>query len=380
MGFKALPCTLSSLALLTSLSLPYTRAGSSGEDGSKCTCYITNGHHADGHHEDSYFSWHKLYDFRSLSKYQNVPQLLQEGSATSTALTTSDYFNQDSWTSFWEIQNWNNSQALENPSSGVGIMRINSRNNVYIEKNTDPNPTSETWLTLRTARQDMFQSAAEMVTLNDSYQFLSMRMMARTVGAPGGCTAMFTYLMDRDLQEVDLEVLTKYPKNQVQCTNQPAMDGQGQLKSEATKNVTLPDGATWQDWAVYRLDWTPGRSTWYVNGKELTSIEFQTPRDPSRIHLNAWSDGGNWTGKMPVKGEAHLQIQWWEIIYNNTLMKRDKSMCSVGCSIDNAQSLGQPNILFDNVASRPGQTSLVGWLPSVAMLVMFAISSSLFQF
>ncbi|CAK7218704.1 hypothetical protein SBRCBS47491_003599 [Sporothrix bragantina] len=320
---------------------------------SACDCFATNGSDA------AFFAHHAFYDFRNLAAFQGTPALVADAGGTTNAAATSAYFTSTNFTSFWQSQNWNNS------ASNSSVLRINSLNNIYIEKNTDTNNASATWLSLRTARQSTFQSTAEIVSQSNTYQFLSMRMLARTIGSPGGCMGMFTYRDGasgnsggsspggNDIQEVDLEVLTKYPREHVQCTNQPSLDGDGQLIEAATQNVTLPDGLGWDDWAVYRLDWTPHQSTWYVDGQQIANISFQTPRDPTSIHINAWSDGSKWTGSMSPGTEAHLQIQWWEVLYNMTegtgaSSSQSGGSCSAVCSIDVGGPPGQATLLSTN--------------------------------
>ncbi|OAA58553.1 Concanavalin A-like lectin/glucanase, subgroup [Niveomyces insectorum RCEF 264] len=428
------PVSLASAALLwlstsPSLRLAVAADGSPPVSDTKCDCFVTNGSDVD------YYTHHKFFDFRSLAPYQNTPALLQSSADTSNALATSPYFTSDNWTTFWQTQTWNNSGAPGLPEDT--LLRVNSRNNIYIAKNTDPNPSSATWLTLRTARQTSFQSSAEIVTNNDTFQFLSMRMLARTMGEPGGCTAMFTYRPPRDgasstaggsssssggggsggsagggtgggdggsdaddsvLQEVDLEVLTKYPRTQVQCTNQPSIDSNGQLIPAATENVSLPNGLGWNDWAVYRLDWTPRQSTWYVAGEQIANISFQTPRNPSRIHINAWSDGGNWTGAMALETEAHLQIQWWELLYNSTAPQSGGSGgsdssggsggskasapasrgCMTVCSIDTATgTIGQAVLVSSSQGSGrllSANLGLVHWMPTICIAFILLVS------
>ncbi|CAK7239245.1 MAG: hypothetical protein STHCBS139747_000674 [Sporothrix thermara] len=345
---------------------------------SACDCYATNGSDA------AYFTHHTFYDFRSLAAFQGTPELVADARDTANAAATSAYFVSSSFTSFWQPQNWNSSSSSSSSAAGAeDVLRINSLNNIYIAPNTDADNASATWLTLRTARQQSFQSAAELVSQRSTFHFLSMRMLARTVGSPGGCMGMFTYrdgsgesdssgstsgstggsTGGSDIQEADLEVLTKYPRGHVQCTNQPSLDGSGQLIAAATQNATLPDGLGWDDWVVYRLDWTPRRSTWYANGQQLASIAFQTPRAPTSIHINAWSDGGKWTGRMVPGTEAHLQIQWWEVLYNATDASHDagaaasssssssrkwEESCSAVCSIDADGPPGQAILLSIN--------------------------------
>jgi len=377
MALKALPVSLSSLVVLISTSIPLAGAADTVDD-SRCNCYISN------NSDLTYYSNHKFYDFRSLSEYAGIPGLLQNPYEASTAGNTSDYFKSETWNSFWETQAWNSSDSMGATTNASTVMRIFTPNNVYIEGNTDSGASPQTWLSLRTARQPMFQSAAEIATKLGDLQFLSMRMLARTVGAPGGCTAMFTYREGSVVQEADLEVLTKYSRDQVQCTNQPAIDGAGQLISNATRQVTLPAGVTWDNWAVYRLDWTPKQSIWYVNGQQIANIAFQVPRDGSKIHINAWSDGGNWTGTMGYKTEAHLQIQWWEVLYNRTSQRPDGD-CKAVCSIDASSVTGRAVMISNSLAAgrlldQRGGLGFVSWVPSVAMLVMMLLSLSALPF
>jgi hypothetical protein len=251
---------------------------------------------------------------------------------------------------------------------------VNSPNNVYIEANSDQGSGgSATWLTLRTMRLPDFQSAGEFDTVSNTLQYLSMRMLARTIGKPGAVTAMFTYLeKGSGEEEADLEFLTRNPADEIQYTNQPSVDGNGQIIQEATQNETLPGGLTWSDWAIHRMDWTPGLSTWYVNGEQVANNSFQAPRDPSQVILNAWSDGSTWSGNMSTNDAAYLQIQWFEIVYNDTTKPvTGRNSCEVACSIDETNTTGSPVMLWDNAA--PGRLSsrvgMLGWMAPLAVVL-----------
>jgi len=384
MAPRSFSAGVSSLALLLSISGSLTVAQSTVDD-SRCNCYVSNGS------DVAHYVHHKFYDFRSLSQHAGIPPLISNADEATTAPITSDYFSDDSFKTFWDIQNWNNSVSLGTAASNASVLRVNSRNNIYVERNAVENVTPQTWLTLRTARQTQFQSTAEMVTQSDKIQFISMRMLARTIGAPGGCTAMFTYRgppadqPNAKLQEADLEMLTKYPRDLVQCTNQPSIDDEGQLIAPATANVTMPGHATWDNWAIYRMDWTPRQTTWYINGVQIANISFQTPTDPARVHLNAWSDGGNWTGAMAFRTAAHLHIQWWELLYNQTDKKPEAKECKAVCSIDASNTLGKAVMISNSLAPgrllerTDGLAAVVAWVPSLATLLMLLLSSSILQ-
>jgi beta-glucanase (GH16 family) len=149
-----------------------------------------------------------------------------------------------------------------------------------------------------------------------------MRFLARIIGSPGACAGMFTYLAPNSstspVQEADIEILTSGPRNLVQYTNQPSNLPSGEPIPAATSNASLPFKLDWSTWNAYRLDWTPGKSTWYVNGEKVAEISFQTPRDPAALLVNMWGDGGPWTGEMAVHDAAFLQVQYIEIAYNTS--------------------------------------------------------------
>ncbi|KAI0834948.1 glycoside hydrolase family 16 protein [Hypoxylon sp. FL0890] len=363
------------LVVLFSLT-PLSMASYPEVSSDQCNCYLTNGS------SSLYFKTHKFFDFRNKGNYAGVPDLLQDQDETTGADPTSGYFFTKEWTDNWSIQTWNNTAALSSNESDAATFMINSANNIYFEKNQDPNADSNTFLTLRTARLQDFQSSSEFESAQGNYHFVSSRMYARTIGAPGAVTAMFTYRDDSgtgdvsEVQEADLEIRTQDPLNRIQYTNQPSLTAAGADIEDATRNVTIPDSRIWTSWAVYRMDWSPDCTTWYINGNEVASIPFQTPRDPSMVIFNSWSNGGSWTGNMTVGKDAYLQIQWIEIVFNTSdssapaqskdkrsltmlpgdaetlFEKRDDASCFNVCSIDDTQKIGTPVLLQQNAGSR----------------------------
>ncbi|TFA97695.1 hypothetical protein CCMA1212_010548 [Trichoderma ghanense] len=291
-------------------------------DDSVCDCFLTNGT------QPAYFSHHMFFDFRNLTQDAGIPPIVTNVTNATFAPPTSSYFSTDEWTSVWQLQGWSNSEGKGKGLSGAAtVLMAYSPANVYIQKNKDEDADSQTYLTLRTQREPKFQSAAAFQTKTSDYQFVSLRMLARTIGSPGAVTAMFTYrdaTASSSLQESDFEVLTRGPREQVQLTNQPSFDSDGKVNPEATTNATLPGDMIWSQWAVYRLDWTADSSVWYANGQQLANITFQVPQDAAGINVNAWSDGGSWSGNMSVYDQADLQIQWIEMIYNTSSASRRK--------------------------------------------------------
>ncbi|CRK24993.1 hypothetical protein BN1708_014096 [Verticillium longisporum] len=371
---------------------------------SECNCFMTNGSSSD------FFSDHIFFDFRSLKQYAKVPSIIGDEDDTAAADVTSDYFNSNQWTGTWGIQTWNNSDRIGADDNDASVLLINSPNNLYIEASDeshgDASP-SDTFLTMRTARLERFQTAAEFESILDSYQHVSIRMHARTIGSPGACTAMFTYRDNdaelADVQEADMEVLTAGPRDRIQYTNQPSFTTQGDDVEGASTNASMPEGVTWSDWAVHRMDWTPGQSTWFVNGAEVAGIKLQAPKNPSRILFNAWSDGGSWTGKMAVNDTAYLQIQWIEFVFNVTDTKdandkkrqlapkpgggphsppvrRDEDKrCKVVCSLDESDDVGEAVMLWNGTSdghplATPHGFSTAFWMPALVISAM-ALSS-----
>jgi hypothetical protein len=364
---------------------------------SDCDCYLTNGS------TGTYFKTHKFYDFRSRSDLVNVPSsYAADPDAASNADVASDYFNSDEWNDGWSIQQWNNSANLDDGDANV--LMVNSPANVYFDANADPDAGSDTYLTLRTARLDEFQTAAEFESVAQAYHYASARMYARAVGPPGAVAAMFTYRGSDDpnaIQEADLEIRTMDPPDVIQYTNQPAYNREGDPVDRATRNATVPVG--WDRWAVHRMDWSPSSTMWYVDGDNVSQIAFQTPRDPSSVIFNMWSDGAHWSGNMSVGDEAYLQIQWIELVYNATddteasdnsgggggggakqthskrggwLSSRDDEdnggTCHKVCSIDDTDTLGTPVLL----SGTPAVVSLGNagyWLSLLTVAVVYSV-------
>jgi len=337
---------------------------------SNCHCYKTNAT------TTNYFSHHQFFDFQSLQQYANVPQPIDDFDANAQAAPASAFFSNSNFTTSWAIMNWNNTALLALNDSTVNdatVKMVNTPNNLYIER--DDQQQQATHLTLRTVRHATFQSSAEFESLSQGFQFLSVRMRARTKGAAGAVAAMFTYRpppQPHDMalvQEADLEIRTRDPPTYVQYTNQPAWNSTSDIP-DATRNVTLPGGRRWSDWADYRMDWTPGSSTWFVNGQLVSRITFQAPRDPSQVMFNTWSDGGSWSGPMQVGSQAYMQIRWIEMVYNNTDPGSVKSGgCKNVCSIDETTKVGTP-VLMTGGGYTPTTPRWWWWLLLTACLVV----------
>jgi hypothetical protein len=132
-----------------------------------------------------FYSKHAFFDFRSLSSFAGVPALVNVSSDAASAPVTSDNFKSDEWTSFWEIENWDNNKKGDNHgvSSDATIHIVNSPSNIYIENHSNGD-NNATHLTLRTRRFEDFQTGSEFQTVSSGYHFISLRMLARTSVTP----------------------------------------------------------------------------------------------------------------------------------------------------------------------------------------------------
>ncbi|KAI0897045.1 carbohydrate-binding module family 1 protein [Annulohypoxylon nitens] len=328
---------------------------------SRCNCYRTNTS------TSHYFTHHRFFDFRDMTQYVRVPEPINDAQGATAAPVTNNYFNDPAWTSVWSIQNWNNSLLMNGSSDVTGsdatVLMVNTANNIYFDRNQDRGAASKTYMVMRTMRHDAFQSAAEIESVSLGYRYISIRMYARTKGAPGAVTAMFTFREAPQLalvQEADLEIRTVDPTNSIQYTNQPSWNETGDIP-QATRNVSMPNHGDWSDWQYHRMDWTPGSTSWFVDGQLMSSIQFQAPRDASRIMFNSWSDGGTWTGNMSLGASAEMQIQWIDIVYNSTdpvpgnpfLNPGAGGACANTCSIDLTSKTGTPVLISGPSGSNP---------------------------
>ena len=320
--------SVSNIAAVTGL-LAFSALAQITVDDSQCDCFLTNGS------APTYFQSHGFWDFRSLSQYAvvNPPGLKLSVEESANADFTTPYLNYDSdFGQFWGAQTWGT-------VSEDGFPNQNSLNNLYIERNRGLQ--SQTYLAMRTARPlESFQSSAEFES-KEQLDHVSMRMHSMTTGTAGGCTSIFTYRKEGDeiVEETDIEILTRDPGTTIRYTNQPSYnETTDDTIPGASHAVELPDGKTWYDWHTHRLDWTPGLTTWFVDGEQTFDMTFQVPTQPAQVILNVWSNGDEgWTGKMPVGGRAYQYVQWIELLYDVV----DGASCERVCSVDESPVVGR---------------------------------------
>lgn len=151
------------------------------EERADCNCYKAS------QDSGSYFVNRKFFDFRNIANPVTTDPIIGR-EADGAAGRTHEYFSSAEWTDTFSLQTW--------ATEGQGVYRQNSANNVLIAPADGQDEGVTSHLTLRTQRQGNYQSTAEVESVSTDYQFLTMRMLARTRGSAGACTALFTYKGD----------------------------------------------------------------------------------------------------------------------------------------------------------------------------------------
>jgi hypothetical protein len=352
------------LLLLLSAS-PFSLVHAQSHDGnSNCQCYAVQ-----SDTDTAYFTNHRFYDFRFFAKsstdFRTAPANITD--KTNVGVTQSALLA-DSFTKDWSIQDWSLKATTNSP-----IARYNSLQNIYITQTsyTDVDPTNvdaTTYLTLRTQRQPGFQSIAEMENTQRNLMYGTFRFRARVRGDAGACAGMFIFFSDNN--EADIEILTREATSTEHYTNQPSLLNGDEIPGASIEVDNLP---SWTEWRTHRIDWLPGITRSYIDGKLVAINKVNVPKQASFLDLNLWSDGGVWTGAMAQGGGAEFQVQWIEasfntsatstkmkrgseaddadieinesILENNLLDKRAAQSCSTVCTIDGLKLVGQPEVL-----------------------------------
>ncbi|RMZ87168.1 hypothetical protein DV736_g5596, partial [Chaetothyriales sp. CBS 134916] len=331
---------------------------SSHDNSGECQCYLTSGPNP------GYFQYYRFFDFRAVpsvdgDSFLAPPPVVTESDDQGDEPITNAYFNATVWNQNWSIE----SGAL--PESDSSYAQVNSPANVYITRN-DSDPKQSTYLTLRTTRNSDFQSTAEIDCNQKNLMHSSIRARLRVIPnvAPGAVCGFFTF--ESNTEESDIEILTADPIDRLRYSNQPDYDPKtGDSVQGASTDYLMQDGRVWTSWLVYRLDWFPGVSQWWIDDDLVLNKTIHVPRKPSGMILNLWSDGGEWSGNMSVGDQVVVGVEWIEMVFNisggvngpghrkslmDGLWKRKSKSCEVGCWVDTPQSTvpGQPVVAFDN--------------------------------
>ncbi|KAJ5587167.1 Endo-1-3(4)-beta-glucanase [Penicillium hispanicum] len=303
------------------------------------------------------------------------------------------FFFQTAFDRDWVSQRW-----LRHRTPVAPVTMVNSKRNVFFTRALRQPDPDATYLVLRATRHTNFTSTAEIETRVRNIWRCSLRVRMRIFPAglalshppqttewpsgdprhhaldngtilgnasgrvvdqgrppPGACMGIFTY-HSKDC-ESDIEILTSDPTYRVRYANQPDYDASTDKMIPGASTVAdLP--VDWTSWSTQRLDWHPHRSRWYVNNELQDSKSYGVPRLQSRLVINLWSDGGNWTGDMRTGDTIYTAIEYIELAYNRS------SDGSDGVRIPPAQRHGghQPFDANTTVAEVDDQEDDSSWL------------------
>ncbi|KAF7173620.1 hypothetical protein CNMCM5623_005868 [Aspergillus felis] len=246
-------------------------------------------------------------------------------------------FSQTAFARDWKPQKWHRKGNKYGP-----VPIINSPENIFFASNTlYTNDSESTHLVLRTTRFPNHTATAELEhhLRNIFHCSLRVRMRVMTVSsvsrepmlygrpvpkrnttnqlmvAGGACAGIFTYRSSTC--ESDIEILTSDPPNIVRYANQPDYD--------PITDAMIPGAASvgtlsqpWTNPTTHRVDWLHNITKWYADGEIKASNTYHVPDQPSMMAINLWSNGGEWTGDMPVGQSVYIGIEWIEVAYNTS--------------------------------------------------------------
>ncbi|KAF1936304.1 concanavalin A-like lectin/glucanase [Clathrospora elynae] len=339
-------------ALLQPTLAAYAYTSTSNEtpkdNSADCDCYVVQSGAQSKTPE--YFQYYRFYDFRNLpgAMSDTPPQVNDTQIAGMQPTWQPNLFDSDAWKYDWGIQNWSKDATEDFPTP-----MNNSVANVYLGQDD-----STSYLALRTARQEEYQTSAEIENQQKNLMHVSMRMYGRVQGAKGAVAGFFTFYDDDN--ESDIEILTDDPTDQIRYTNQPSVGKDGNEVTAASFGPT--DLAPWDEWQTHRIDWLPKNSYWYLNQNQVAANTYSVPRKQSFLVLNMWSDGGEWSGNMTVGDSAEFHVQWIEMTFNTSgpydggerqrnekrdggLFARKGKGCKTVCKIDDVKQLGTPEVV-----------------------------------
>lgn len=121
--------------------------------------------------------------------------------------------------------------------------------------------------------------SAQITTAYDDVLYGSMRTIAKTPHVWGTVSAFFFYSDDNN--EADIEIQTGNT-SYAHWTNQ---DWYGS-NALTTSSVVADTSAEYHE---YRIDWVPGRTDYYVDGKLMQSYTKFVPRTPGFWMWNSWT-------------------------------------------------------------------------------------------
>jgi hypothetical protein len=293
-----------------------------------CDCFSTTSSRGD----TLIYGNYEYHDFRSF------PSLLSASDTSTKSLKSTPLTTNSSFTESWSIQDWT---SQINPEADFSV--VNQVSNILPIQRSDLKTSSndadgsgESQLLLRSYKPkgSKQQFAAEMENRNRDVFTASVRVNASMYGDPGAVIGIFFYRNGKS--ETDLEILTRDKTNVVRCTNQPALDEEGDEIPEASTIVTI-DGK-WTDHHEWRIDWEEDLSSWFLDGDKIADKTYGVMEKSGYFVMNVWGDGGEWSGKMKEGGEAGLKVSEMGMLFNTSAQHGKKLKCKTICDVDDAEA------------------------------------------
>ncbi|KAL2181267.1 glycoside hydrolase family 16 protein [Thermothelomyces heterothallicus CBS 202.75] len=184
-------------------------------------------------------------------------------------------------------------------------------------------------LMVRAEIVDGMVPVAELDTQRLDLMWGTFRAMMKVSSVKGTCAAFFWYF--NDTQEIDMEFLSKdfnasngsYPVNLVLQSREAAAAGHDASGTGGHFVRALLPFDPAGDFHEYRIDYLPGRVTFYADGEPLADMEGPAvPSSPGHLILQHWSNGNRyWSGGPPAE-DASLLVSYVKAYFNSSTAQR----------------------------------------------------------
>jgi beta-glucanase (GH16 family) len=159
----------------------------------------------------------------------------------------------------------------------------------------------------------------EVQTTAEDIRYASVRTRAIFSDVPGTCAGIFFY--KDDTQEIDIEYLSDSTSLSNSGVNSP-------IPLQYTNQATTAGGtATYSKgpppWDVtevheYRIDWVPGRTSFYLDGVLQKTFTTNVPTKAGPWIWNHWTNGDQGWSVGPPKADSDFKILNIVMYYNRT--------------------------------------------------------------
>ncbi|KAF1960940.1 concanavalin A-like lectin/glucanase [Byssothecium circinans] len=164
-----------------------------------------------------------------------------------------------------------------------------------------------------------FVPSAEVSSVRRDLMYGSYRASMK-MGTGGTCGAWYWYLSNA--MEIDMELLTKDFNGTQGAVNLVLQSEQSAANRNAAGTNTFKvhhlDFRPDQDFHEYRYDWSPGKVTFFVDGKALYTTTENVPNQGGPMMMTHWSTGNPlWSAGPPDKDTA-LTVSYAKAYFNSS--------------------------------------------------------------